>query len=301
MTTDLAANRRFFAEEVQIAGNIETPALVEALASVPRERFLSPGPWVIASERDFRGPLRKTPGDDPRFVYHNISIAIDPARMLFNGSPSFVASAIDALRLRPGHRVLHVGTGTGYYTALMAHAVGPTGLVCGIEVDADLAALASANLADRPWVDVRIGDGRDPVDGPFDAIFVNAGVTHPERAWLDTLRPGGRLMLPLTATLAGPAGSASPFGAAMATISKGLMVLVTREASDGFAARVWSFVGIYSALGLRDEDANRAVGQALAAAPFPQLRRLRLDDHDASDTCWCHTARACWSLAEQDP
>lgn len=125
--SQVADRRQFFAEEIQAIGNLQTGALVEALATVPREQFLPPGPWVIRSEGDVGGQPRRTSDDDPRHVYHNLSIAIDPARQLFNGGPSIVASWIDALRLRPGLRVLHIGCGLGYYSALIAHCVGPTG------------------------------------------------------------------------------------------------------------------------------------------------------------------------------
>jgi protein-L-isoaspartate(D-aspartate) O-methyltransferase len=298
MPTDLAAYRRFFAEDIQMIANLRTPALIEALATVPRERFLGPGPWMVRGEADFQGPLRHTPGDDPRFVCHNIAVAIDPARMLFNGAPGIIASAIDALALKPGDRVLHVGTGTGYFTALLAGIVGANGRVLGVEVDEALAARATANLADMPWVEVRRDDGRAPIEGPFNAVLVNAGVTHPEPNWLDALAPGGRMMLPLTASLAAPGPLVVP-GGAMGNISKGLMVLLTGSGeAPAFSARLVTFVAIYSAIGLRDDAINAALGQAMGRMPFPQLRRFRLDPHDADASCWCHTPRGCWSTSE---
>lgn len=69
------------------------------------------------------GVPRRTPDGDPRHVYHNLSIAIDPERQLFNGAPSLLALCIDRLAIRSGARVLHVGCGLGYYSALMAHCV----------------------------------------------------------------------------------------------------------------------------------------------------------------------------------
>ena len=280
--SDLSAQRRFFAEEVQIASNVRTPALVEALATVPRERFLPAGPWTIRSDADFGAGPRTTPDADPRHVYHNIAIGIDPARMLFNGAPGLLAKAIDALSLRPGDRVLHVGTGTGYFTGLMAHCVGSSGRVVGIEVDAGLAARAQENLAAMRWVDVRHGDASGTFDEKFTAILINAGVTHPLDSWLDALAPGGRLVLPLTATMP-----------AMGNIGKGLMVLVNRNETETFSARPLAFVAIYSAIGLRDEAINAELGKALQKQPFPPLKTLRRDVHERDETCWLHGLHFC--------
>src|SRR5579859_3065179 len=199
--SDLSARRRFFAEEIEAIAGLKTPALVEALATVPRERFLPPGPWTFRSEADFAaGAPRRTPDADPRHVCHNVTIAIEPARNLYNGNPSFVGMAIDALAIAPGARVLHVGAGTGYYSALIGGCAGPSGRVLALEADAALAARARANLASMPWIETRHGDGTFSFGESFDGILVNAGVTHPPDAWLDALAPGGRMILPLTAS-----------------------------------------------------------------------------------------------------
>lgn len=284
--TDLDAYRRFFAEEVQIVGNIQSPLVVEALASVPREKFLPPGPWVIRSEADFAGGSRKTPDADPRHVYHNVTVGIDPQRMLFNGTPSLVTMAIDALGLERGSRVLHIGTGLGYFTAIAAHCVGSTGRAVGIEVDETLAAAAKANLQDMAWADVRAGDGSQLAGETFDAILVNAGVTHPLPQWLDALSENGRIAFPITASIP-----------AMGNIGKGLMLLAKRSpGSPNFDIRSLTMVAIYSALGLRDDHLNGEVGKALQKHPFPPIRRLRRDTHAQATYCWLHTDTFCLSL-----
>jgi protein-L-isoaspartate(D-aspartate) O-methyltransferase len=277
--------RRFYAEEIQAVANLETGALVEALASVERERFLPPGPWAVRSESDFMAPMRHTPDSDPRHVYHNVAIGIDPSRMLFNGAPGAIATAIDALALAPGHRVLHVGTGLGYYTALMARCVGPSGRMLGVEIDPNLAAGARDNLRDIDWVEIRHGDASGPFEA-FDAILVNAGVTHPLNCWLDALSERGRMIVPITATF-GPA----------TTIGKGLMLLISATPDrHRFAVRPAGFVSIYSALGIRSETLNDTIGQALSRMPFAPVKSLRRDVHDADDTCWVHSPGACLSL-----
>jgi protein-L-isoaspartate(D-aspartate) O-methyltransferase len=284
--TDLDAYRRFFAEEVQIVGNIQSPLVVEALRSVPREKFLPPGPWVIRSEADFAGGMRKTPDADPRHVYHNITVGIDPQRMLFNGVPSLISMTIDALSPQAGDRVLHIGTGLGYFTAIAAHCVGASGRVVGIEVDEPLAARARANLEDMRWVDVRAGDGTDVAGETFDAILVNAGVTHPLPQWLDSLSERGRIAFPITAGMP-----------AMGNIGKGLMLLAKRSpGSPNFDIRSLTLVAIYSALGLRDDHLNGEIGKALQKHPFPPIRRLRRDSHAHATNCWLHTETFCLSL-----
>jgi protein-L-isoaspartate(D-aspartate) O-methyltransferase len=284
---DLTLRRRFFAEEIEAVARLRSRALVDALATVPRERFLGPGPWTVLADTDVTGlaPIktRQTPDADPARVYHNITVAIDPSRLLFNGQPATLAPWIDALELAPGSRVLHVGAGLGYYTAVMAHCVGPAGRVAAFEADAALAARAREHLASTPWVVVCGEATADPLEGTFDAILINAGVTHPLDAWLDALAPGGRLILPMTASMP-----------AMGPIGKGFVFLIHRQ-DEGFAAKLHGFVAIYSASGLRDDALNAQLGKTMMAGPQKAqvVARLRRDPHDASDACWLHTPSFC--------
>ena len=282
---DLPLRRRFYADEIAAVANLQTPALIDALADLPRERFLPSGPWHVMGEGTVLGHARLTPDDDVRHVYHNYAIAIDPSRQLFNGSPALVGGMIDVLHLTRGARVLHVGTGLGYYTSLIGHVIGPSGHLDAIEVDVALAADARHNLESMPWIEVSSRSAAD-VDGPFDAILVNTGVTHPQTSWLDALAPGGRMIVPLTA--------AHP---AMGPISKGVMILITKGIDEAFDARVLTFVAIYSAVGLRDDALNEQLGKALMRMPFPRLTRLRRDPHDQASDCWLHGADFCLSIS----
>ena len=117
---EIELRRRFFAEELEAVCKLRTPALVDAFARVPRDEFLPPGPWTVlsdAGESYMMGAAirtRLTPDADPARVHHNIAVAIDPERQLFNGQPGTLGAWIDLLELAPGARILHVGAGLGY-------------------------------------------------------------------------------------------------------------------------------------------------------------------------------------------
>jgi protein-L-isoaspartate(D-aspartate) O-methyltransferase len=291
MSITLADRRRFYAEEIEAVASLRTHALVEALATVPREEFLPPGPWKIAVADPVRAgaaSYRDTPDADPRHVYHNVLVALDPGRQLNNGHPSSLCGWIDALALAAGERVFHLGCGSGYYTALMAAVVGPSGAVVAAEVDPTLAGIARAGLARFGTVDVREGDGFQVDPGPVDVGLVNAGVTHLQPLWLDRLRPGGRLLVPITYA---PPG---------ARTGSGVMVLV-RRADDGYRAQAVGSVAIYSAEGGRSRALNermRAALSRLAQGGFQSLWSVRREPHEPDDSCWLHADGACLSMGE---
>jgi protein-L-isoaspartate(D-aspartate) O-methyltransferase len=204
---------------------------------------------------------------------------------LFNGAPGLVAICIDALALHAGDRVLHIGCGLGYYSAIMAHCVGSEGSVVAVEVDEDLAADARASLAPFGGVDVRHGSGIDVHGGPYDAILVSAGMTHPHEAWLAALKPGGRLILPLTFVTE-----------QMGTIGKGVITLLTSNA-DGkiFDARVLTMTAIYSAIGLRNAALNERLHETFMRGWWPTFNKMRRDRHELSTSCWLHTDTFCFT------
>ena len=192
---DLAIIRRAYAAQVLAEAGVRSALLERAFVAVPREAFLGRGPWQVL--RWGRGYV-PTPSADPLYLYANLLVAIRPERKLNNGEPSFHARLMAALAARPGEHVVHIGAGTGYFTAVLAEQVGRRGRITAFEVDAELAARARRNL--RPWPQVRVihGDALAVPFDPADGIYVNAGATHPPAAWLDALKPGGRLLLPLT-------------------------------------------------------------------------------------------------------
>jgi protein-L-isoaspartate(D-aspartate) O-methyltransferase len=282
--TDLVAQRRAYAESLRAVAHLRSDAVVEAFARVPRERFLGPGPWQIATWVAGHLEYRTTEDRDPEHLYHDVLVAIDASRLLNNGQPSGLATWFDALGPRSGEWVVHVGCGTGYYTAVLAEIVGPTGRVVAIEIDPELARRARENLTYLPQVQVFEADGGELDPGSADAIFVNAGATHPRLIWTDSLRSGGRLLLPITI-----AHDTSGIGT-------GGMFLITRH-GDRFAAELVSPVGIFPCLGSRDSQLNQELArrQGLAALEWRAVRSLRREPHRPDDTCWLHTPEGCLS------
>src|SRR5204863_4889865 len=122
--------------------------------------------------------------------------------------------------IKAAEDVLHLGCGTGYYTAIAAELTGTAARVTAVEIDPMLAEKARAALSGWHQVQVSNTDGAQTAFDPVDVIIVSAGATHPLPSWLNALRPGGRLLFPMTAP---PRGL-------------GAMLLVTRQNKEGFAA-----------------------------------------------------------------
>src|SRR5215472_15623302 len=146
MAGSIAEARRRYAEELRFTAKVGSRAVIDAFATVPRERFLGPGPWRILSPMAM-GEYWTTEDADPRDLYHDVLVAIDEGRRLNNGQPSLWACIYDQFGLTPGAHVVHVGAGTGYYSAILAEIVGSTGQVTAIEIDPSLAARAQENLS----------------------------------------------------------------------------------------------------------------------------------------------------------
>jgi len=281
--------REFYARELLFAANLTTPGLVEAFAKVPRENFLGSGPWQLGSAEGRAlsaagmAQLSYVTVDDPRDLYHNVVVSVDRAKDINNGQPGALARWIDALALKSGERVYHLGCGVGYYTAIIAETVGPRGSVLGVELQPELAAKAARNLATHPNVRVEAADGAAFDPGECDAILVNCGVTHPQPIWLDRLREGGHLVVPFTVAMS-------------LSIGQGVMFKIVRTGT-AYAMELVSPLTIYSAASLRDASLERQILEGLKSGGLLRLKSVRRDSHEAGDTCVVHTEQVCLSLA----
>jgi protein-L-isoaspartate(D-aspartate) O-methyltransferase len=276
---DAANIRRTYAENLRGSANLHLERVVDAFARVPRETFLGPGPWQIARPLDPACPYRTSPDAGLEHIYQDVAIAIDSVRQLNNGQPSTHARWLEAAAPQSGESVLHIGCGVGYYTAILAELVGPSGRVVAYEIDADLVTRARACLRDWPQVQVEFGDGSEP-HGPHDVVYVNAGATHARKEWLSSLAPGGRMILPLTVHI-----PMFPHGV-------GLVVCLKRD--DGrWPARVVSPVGIYDCIGARDETAESQLRKLLNPDASARIHALSIESHPQGDKCLLHLDGFC--------
>ncbi len=280
MTTPDSVRQRY-AQELAYTAHLTSPAVIEAFARVPRESYLGPGPWRIFNT--YTRSYWTTSDADPAHLYHDVLVAIDETRWLNNGQPSFLAFLIEALEVQAGDHVVHIGCGTGYFTAILADLVGAGGSVTAVEVAPDLTARSRANLAHLPRVEVVQADGGEHDPGAADAILVNAGATHPRRLWLDSLRPGGRLLLPLT----GPRGNGA--------------VLKVVKRDTGYAAHFICSISIFPCVNARHADGERLLVEAFERGGGAAVRSLRRDAHAADLSCWLHGDDLCLSTLDPEP
>ena len=185
MVDDLAALHRRFVDGLAHRGVLASPHVETAFRSVPRHRFL-PGVTGEEAYRD-RVIVTKAEGGVP---------------VSASSQPSFMAVMLQQLALAPGHRVLEIGTGTGYNAALMAEIVGPTGHVVSVDVDGSIAAQARVCLdaAGYRAVEVVHADGAlgHAASAPYDRVIVTVGAWDIPPALREQLRSGGRLVIPLS-------------------------------------------------------------------------------------------------------
>jgi protein-L-isoaspartate(D-aspartate) O-methyltransferase len=155
---------------------IHDDRVLAALCRVPRHRFVPPQLLPYAYE------------DRPLPIGHDQTIS----------QPYIVALSTEALALTPTGRVLEIGTGSGYQTAVLAELAGA---VYTVERLPELSTSAQERLGSLGYNNIRfrVGDGTRgwPDESPFDAILVTAGAPRVPEGLLAQLAPRGRLVIPV--------------------------------------------------------------------------------------------------------
>jgi protein-L-isoaspartate(D-aspartate) O-methyltransferase len=152
------------------------PRVEQAMQAVPRERYV--------------------PAEQRRHAAEDTALPIECAQTI--SQPSLVAYMTDQLALEPTSRVLEIGTGSGYQTAILAEIAAE---VFTVERIPELAEPARLRLKEMGYRNIhfRTGDGALgwPEEAPFDAIIVTAAPERMPRSLVEQLRPGGRLVAPI--------------------------------------------------------------------------------------------------------
>ncbi|MET8404648.1 methyltransferase, FxLD system [Streptomyces sp900116325] len=187
-TTELdetSALRHRLADQLADAGHIRTPAVDNALRTVPRHAFAP----EVPAQKAYANDIVATRHSDDGRITSSIS------------APWLQADMLEAAHIEPGHRVLEIGSG-GYNAALIAELVGPTGSVTTLDIDPAVTDRATRHLTQTGYDRVRVvtADAEHlpadviPADG-FDAIVVTVDTW--DVPWIDALADGGRLVAPL--------------------------------------------------------------------------------------------------------
>ncbi|MGH3975832.1 MAG: methyltransferase domain-containing protein, partial [Pseudonocardiaceae bacterium] len=214
-TEDWMPRARQLADQLVAAGKISCPAWRNAVCAVPRHEFV---PDVFSSGPGGRWHRQDTATEQGRRqwldqVYSNTTLLTaltqtpTSTRLRSSSSmPGLMTRMLESLDVHDGHRVLEIGTGTGYNAALLAHRLGDA-RVFSIDVEPDLIDLARQRLTRVGHHPTLVaGDGANglPDHAPFDRIISTCAVSAVPWAWVDQTRPGGVILTDLkTATGAG--------------------------------------------------------------------------------------------------
>ncbi len=184
---ETAALRRSLVDQLKSRGLATTPQIEGAFLAVPRHLFV--------------------PGTDIEAAYNDTFVVTkkqDEVPISSCSQPSITALMLDMLGLQPGQRVLEIGAGTGYAAALMAHIVGDSGQVFTVDLDEDIVEGAREHLASAGVSNVQVicADGGLgwSEDGPYDRIILTVGAARFSPAFIEQLRPGGRMVIPFDLT-----------------------------------------------------------------------------------------------------
>ncbi|MCL6739766.1 protein-L-isoaspartate(D-aspartate) O-methyltransferase [Sphingomonas sp. RB56-2] len=158
------------------ARGLDDPKLLAAFRAVPREQFVG--------------------AEYAAYAYQDSPLPIESGQTI--SQPYIVALTIDAAEIKAGDKVLEVGAGSGYAAAVIGRIAGE---VIAIERHDQLVGIARQRMERLGYANVRVveGDGTLgwPEEAPFDVIVAAASGSHVPQSWIDQLKPGGRIVMPI--------------------------------------------------------------------------------------------------------
>ena len=174
----LISHKKFIGELIE-GGRVRTKTIINAFFKIDRVNFV---PDEFKDEAYL---------DMPISIFHGMTTS----------QPSTIAFMLEKLQPRKGEKILEIGTGSGYLTALLAVLVGRDGKVFSVEYFPELKDFAESNLRRYNFKNVvlLVGDGKNglPQETPFDKIISSAEVEAIPKTWEEQLKIGGSLLTPI--------------------------------------------------------------------------------------------------------
>jgi protein-L-isoaspartate(D-aspartate) O-methyltransferase len=171
--------RKRLVENLKLEGRIKSKSVEEAFLKIPRENF------VTESVKNF--------------AYADTPLEIGSGQTI--SAPHMVAIMCEALDVNKGHKILEIGAGSGYHSAIVSELVGKNGRIYTVERHGNLAEFAENNLKKTKIknVIVKIGDGSLGLEeySPYDRIYVTCSAPNIPQPLIDQLKDGGKMLIPV--------------------------------------------------------------------------------------------------------
>ena len=176
--------RNLLVKELVSQGAVTSQPVRQAFEEVPRHLFVP------------RVSIATAYSNRPIFIRWEAGIPISSS-----SEPKMMAIMMEQMNLEPGSRVLEIGVGTGYNAAILAHVVGEKGSVVTMDIDQDIVDEAAGHLSKAGYDNVKVlcCDGFEGFPGsqPYDRITATVGAYDVSPHWVDQLKEGGVMVVPL--------------------------------------------------------------------------------------------------------
>jgi protein-L-isoaspartate(D-aspartate) O-methyltransferase len=173
-------------QDLQRQGVLRTPAIVQAFEAIDRRDFVTP--------------------EMAEAAYVDAALPLGLGQTI--SQPYTVAYMLELLQPHAGHKILDIGSGSGWSTALLAHIVGPSGKVIALEIIPELCDMGQRhvttyNFIEKGIVEMHCQSGLEgyPPDAPYDRIIAAAAGDRVPQAWLEQTKVGGRIVTPIGSSI----------------------------------------------------------------------------------------------------
>ncbi|MER7850124.1 methyltransferase domain-containing protein [Kitasatospora sp. NPDC096077] len=299
------------------AGGALTSDWLPSFEAVPRELFVPDRIWPGVADGTRQNPVvdrSRNPEAWRRAVYSDVPLTtqwddgdhqgdgLGTTPMSSNSMPSMVFSMLQDLDVRPGDRVLEIGTGTGWNAGLLAHRLGDANVVT-VEFDPGIARGARENLERAGLAPTVVeGDGRHgrPEGAPYDRIIATCSVVEIPPAWLAQTAPGGIIVAPFGTEYGGEqivrltvnadgTGASGRFSRGSAFMRLRRQRTDRRPSADYLRGQEWPADGARTTTTLAPPDTGGRFEQFVIGAAVPGVFWRAERYEDGAYTLWLHS------------